>query len=432
MLVIKGFAQHIKFTNNQKEVINPFGEISNHALTYAKDVGHYAFDDNNDITLHTFSTKLNGNYQELSLAQKNHLFSVINWVYEKVLTRTRLYQDELGNNLITRFAATFENIKVGEIVDNDGYYCPEWVSFNFKNPAASLVRIFFSDQAFRRRFDEFEVLAVPAIANVDDFLKTPKEVKAKIDAETIETFSDRIEKVRGKKPDTVTRLLSFDWIDRTDPTNKIKTSWATIIYGGAGDNIDAQKEALANYILANSQSNRDVWKEVFPDIFKRTEFTFVPQWNKYAIPNRSIVEGIYSPVVQVTNLATTLKPYFHEYTQTHVNAQIATMSHTYRSLSLVVCSNHENRDRKFKITDVYPDYIAVNSLSQDWNRMSEATRDWSEILSELIIHAESMTEYTEIPEGYYRLKRNGKIYIGRAVDNIQYLVACKANFTPAT
>lgn len=45
MKVIKGFASHIKFTNNVKDSVHPIGEISAYSLTYAKDRGIYGKDE---------------------------------------------------------------------------------------------------------------------------------------------------------------------------------------------------------------------------------------------------------------------------------------------------------------------------------------------------------------------------------------------------
>jgi len=115
------------------------------------------------------------------------------------------------------------------------------------------------------------------------------------------------------------------------------------------------------------------------------------------------------------------------YSDTHINSYSEIIAHHYKCLGLAVVGGAENRDSLYSLTDVYPDYLAVASTSQDFNRMSEASRYFCEDLENMIIIAEKMTKYSDIPSGYTRLIRDGVLYFVKSIGNIHYLVAAKSN-----
>lgn len=427
MKIIKGFATHANFANNKKNIVNTLGELSTHSLTYEMDKGIYHSSIDNRITLYTFKTLEDNDYVELDADWLNHVYTIINYIYGKTLAAKELWSDELLNALITDYSDIAESFKCGAIVKDNGYYCPEWISWKRKNVESS-IKIWFSDDSFRRRYDDYSIIVVPALEPVDVFFKTKKEVQSLLEAQTPTKYTERVEKTRNNKPCTVSRVFEATWHNKLDQTETLNTIWTVLIYGIAGNNIDSIKDAISNHIISNSTHNRDEWKEIFPDIFKRTEFIFVPRWDMYAIPNRTTVQGIYSPVVQIDGLVEYAKPFMSDYSDQCITKYLSVFPHTYRSITSIVCGNEENRDNLYKITDVYPDYIAENSLSQDFNRMSEKTRNWAEKISEMIIISENMTDYSDIPDNMNKMFRNGKLYLTQSIENVQYLVAAKCNF----
>ena len=117
------------------------------------------------------------------------------------------------------------------------------------------------------------------------------------------------------------------------------------------------------------------------------------------------------------------------YQGAHINSYGQGVAHPYKSLQLLVVGGPDNRDAKYKFTDKFPDYINVSSQSPDFGRMDTYTKEFLLQLESQILLAEVATEFSSIPQGYSRTKRDGKLFLVRSYDNINYLVATKSNFT---
>lgn len=433
MYVFKGFASHDLFAINEVGVVSAIGEISNQSLTYSREIGYYASDAAPKINLISFLSALDSTQQALDTTLKEHVMLVAKWVYDKTIaTSGQVFADEVLNGLLTAFQTDASNFECGEIVAGSGdKYIPEWVSWKHKtfNGGDNFIKVWFADDSFRRKYDEFKIIVVPPMDNLNDFFKTGSEVEALLKARTLPETMEKIQTAKGGYPESVLRAELFDYIDPLNSSRKVPSQWSLLIYGAAGDNIDSVKDALAEYILANSTHTRDEWKVILPDIFRRTEFVICPHWDEYAIPNRTQAVGIYSPIVNLNRAAALLKQVAVGYPSAHIDAHITTLAHQYKSLMMTAVGGIENRDNLYEIDQVFPDFIAVSSTSQDFNRMGIATRAWAELLSQMLIVAEDMTEFSDIPAGMTRMKRTGILYLVKSYQNIHYLVAAKQNIS---
>jgi hypothetical protein len=204
-----------------------------------------------------------------------------------------------------------------------------------------------------------------------------------------------------------------------------------LIYGAAGDNVDSIKDALMAHILANSTHSQAEWTAIFPDIFKRTEFIILPLWDQYAIPNRNLATGIYSPQVDLAAVVAKMKTYATQYPEAHIDTHLTMFTHPYRSLALLSIGSPDNRNEKYKLREIFSDLISVASTSVDFNRMAESTQEWAYELERMLYVAESMSEFTTVPTGMQKIKRNGILYLAKSYLNINYLVVAKENLTEA-
>lgn len=429
MFALKGFAVHSQFANNALGVVNAIGEISTYSLTFSKEKKIYVTDDHKPITLITFLLNQDGQDVELTPTQRDEYFAIIDWMYQKTLTTGgTMYPDEILNELITTFATTSEDFKCGEIVSDGHYQIPQWLSWRSKATPDSYIRIWFVNEAFDAQYDEYEIVVVPPIDNVDDFFKSMSEVDALLKARTPSQSMDIIQDAKQGQPETILRAESYTWHNPIATAQTLAgTVWTVLIYGPAGNNIDSIKDALQKHILSHSTHTRDEWVVVFPDIFKRTEFILVPFWDHYALPNRLPVAGIYSPIANLIRSQAQIQLYAPDYPAAHINTHAAVMGHPYKSLALGSIGSIENRDNQYELLDVFPDWIAVSSTSQDFNRMSAHTRAWAELLFEMLLIAETMGPFTDIPRNYTRVVRQGLLYLVRTYDNIHYLVLAKTS-----
>ncbi len=425
--VLKGFSQHSSFVSNRKGIVNPVGELSAYSLTFSRDSGYYTTAAYPNVGLTTFTTKEDGVYKEPNSVLIDRVNDISNWLYQNTLhTSGELFSDQISMQLYDYQPNLIVDLQVGEMVTDGQFWMPAWVSWN-DIETETYVRIWYADDAFRRQFDDYEIIICPPYANLNDFFQPGSVVESQINAITAPILFQMVDAARNKLPETILRSEPFEYKDPINVTRTVIVQWGILIYGPAGNNIDSIKLAIIEYIAAHSDAPQSDWKKIFPDIYARTEFTIVPDWWTYAIPERTTQAGIYSPLLSLARAAELMATYAPTYTELHRSQYTTTIDFPYKSAAMIMCSCNENRDQKFLLTDYFPDYISVASTSPDFNRMSGITRGFSELIATMLIGAETMDEYNIIPNGMTRLKRDGKLYLVATYRSVNYLMVAKSN-----
>jgi hypothetical protein len=423
--------------SNVPGVNSPIGEVSAYGLSFSREVGTYEDPTIAGFTLYNFKSATDGQTGatiQMPGALVNSAIGLIQFLVNNVTGQSgQVFADELLADLVDYGAThSINNISLGEVKQFDQVWAPEWIKFkrdslqigsdtNVDNENT----IWLSNEAFETQYDEYQIVVVPPIDNLDLFFGTGTSVLNMIHAITTPQIIDRIQLYKGGYPSTVDRSDEYDYINALNSAQTVKVNWPVIIYGPAGNNIDAIKDALIEYILAHSSHNRNDWSAIFPDIFKRTEFVIAPLWHKYAIENRTQAAGVYSPVATLVEMDIFVKKLAPEYPTQHVSSNAQTVGWPYRSLNLAIVGGPDNREQKFKFSDIFPDYINVSSTSTDFNRMDPATVTWALAVADMIIRAETMNKYTVMPQGLMKMERDGILYIVKTFNNIQFLVATK-------
>lgn len=436
MYTIKGFAGYATLANNTPGILNPIGEISTYSLTFTTEKGIYT---NNTIDPHlaaiTFTEMQDGTQIAMDVPTQTRTLTILAWIYNYCFTHGgQIYIDELLNALIAQFASTASNFNAGSTVITDGkYWAPEWVSWSDNAIASSTIKFWFGDDSFRHKFDDYNIVVVPPITPIDQFMTlNGQDVDALIKTLTVTEMQDSIQAAKNGNPETITRTYTFNYVDPANSSHLVPTNWSVLIYGPMGDNIDSIKDALVDYIMANTAYTKAQWTAIFPDIFKRTEFIILPRWDQYAIPNRVIEAGIYSPIMNLVEMRSSMTPFASDYPSAHIDAHMGAMGHYYKSLAVGMIGSIENKDNLYELQQVYPDYISVNTESTDFNRMSADTRGFSLMLYNGIIAAEAASTYSDVPVGMTKVTRNNMLFVVQTYDNIHWLVAAKSNFPAQT
>lgn len=427
MYTLKGFIVIGTLADNSVGAVAPLGELSPRGYTYAKEKGQYTDPAYGDITLVSFKSDLDGSliavpsdYSQLSL-------QIAKWIYDQAengqITDDR---DQFITELTAAFNGDVTDWLVGEMKTNGTIWMPDSVAFDVAGTGEdNRVRLWFSNETFTNLYDEYEIVVVPPVENIDVLLSDYNSVEAAVNTPNQTDITNRIQLAREDYPETVLRTVAYEWVDAGNEAYVLQTYWNVLIYGGAGNNIDLIKQAIIEYILENSSSDEDAWKEVIPDLFTSTEFIIAPFWNDYAIPNMTVEAGIYSPSIQVNNIAPYAVYASEGYPSGHVNTVMTVSQTSYKSLAFVAIGGPDNRDGVVRFRDRFPDYTAIPTNSIDFNRMSPSTQDWILQLIEMIEIAEDMTEQSDIPIGMDRVTRGDKMYLSASFDNILYLVLSK-------
>lgn len=425
--ILRGFISYPALIDNDIGVVAPLGELSKHAATYTRETGIYKSALYQGVTLYSFDSRIEGEgpipvphaYQQVVLEFARHLYDESvegRYSDDANLAQTRLEHD---------FSDSIQDLVLGNMVTNGDIWLPEWVSFRLQGQD-NFIRLWFSDDAFRRQYGQYEYAFVPPVENLDDLHGTLTQVKAALSQRTYQHVTEAIEKERGDYPYTRLMARQFAWVGADE---ELLTDWTVLVYGEAGADLDRIRVALGDWIVANSSYSREEWLEILPDIFAPTEFIITPLWHRYAIPNKSVQAGIHSPLVDLRHieniLSKTLVGVGYEPQQRFENTVITT--HPYKSLALLVTGSAANRDGLFRLNDHYDDYIHVSQQNPDFARMSPRTQEWIRKLSEMLFIAETLTSTTLLPTGYYRIERGGVVYLGIDIDGIMFMVVARAS-----
>jgi hypothetical protein len=432
MFALKGFISSAAFVDNNPGVTAKIGELSTQSATYSLHKGQYTSASIKDLTLTSFLSEQDGVRMAVPVELVTHVLTIAQYVFNKTLTSSgEIYADELLQDLLSKFAANANTFACGEIITDGHYYVPEWLSWlpvNVGSVAAGEVRIWFVDDSFKLQYDEYEIVVVPPIDNLDNFFKTGEEVQQMLAAITQADMAKRMQAAKNEQPETLFDAVMYNYVDRYNAANQYASYWGILGYGAASNNVDFQRDALTEFILANSTYSRDDWTKIFPDIFKRTEVIMVPSWYQSAVPDREVQAGIYSPVMKLTDSLAKLKGLVPSYPADHINSHAATMGHPYKSLSIMTVGGPDNRSELFEIIQLFPDYISVGTNSTDFNRMAQTTKDWLNMIADMLPVAEAMSAFSSIPLGMSRTTRDGVLYLVKSFNNINYLIAAKSNF----
>ena len=433
MYILKAFACNEQYYNNVPGTISNIGQLSTQSLTYSRNTGNYASDTNPNVELVTFTSNLDSATYTPTQDLITSIVNIVSFIYQKATPiAVQLFSDILLQNLLTQFASVANNFECGAIINNGSFNMPEWVSWTITDNAAigvsNSIKIWFSDTSFQAQFDDFQIVVIPPFSPVDQFYSGTNNIKALLTANTPTVLMENIQTAKNNNPETIIVGTEYNFVDQSVGGVPIPTTWYAVIYGIAGNTIDNIQNAIINYILSNTTNTQASWTTIFPTIFKRTEFIIVPNWDQYAIPNKTLAAGIYSPSISVVNALKLLTNTIPAYPVSHINANADIVAQPYKSLCLATIGNPDNINDIYNVSGMFPDYIDIPSTSLDFSRMSQTTQDFANMLVSMLIIAETMSEYTTVPNTMGKVTRNNILYLVNKFNNIDYLVAAKANF----
>lgn len=430
MYLFKGFVAIDTLISNVPNVTAPIGEISTYSMTFSRDKLVYNNAVNRALTIYSFNSNssITGNLPVPTVIQ-NKGFEILNWIYNRQINRNVVEtKDDFLTALINQFLPTCDNLSIGDLVlAVDGHQFPEYITWKNRDYTTenNLNKVWFSDSAFRQQYDSYEIVVVPPIDVVEAFYQSSSQVATLINSRSYSRTLEKIQIARNNSPETILAAMSYDYVDPLNANTIIPTNWSVLIYGPAGNNTDVLKQSIRDYILSNSIHTAEEWKIRLPDIFKRTEFVLFPRWFNYAIPNLNLQSGIYSPIINLTKEILYIQDVLPDYPVSHIEAHATVMPNPYKCLAITVIGGFENRGDLFEITQIYPDILNVSTTSVDFNRMSTNTKGLLNLISNMLPIAEVMTEFSDIPIGFRKVKRFNVLYLATTYLNFEYLIASK-------
>lgn len=424
--------------DNEPGVTSALGELSNYSKTFSKEIGHYSDSEFPNVDLMSYVSRSIVNDVSTNIKvpsdQQRQLMVICNWMYSQCVSG--LFDNNVGSftsAILTEFSAEIDSFECGDMVQADtNLWLPEWISYTLRTHSDdNVVKVWFSDASFRLQYDEYELVVVPPIDTIDDLFQEPAIVKVLLDQYSFSERLERIETAKESNPETKVRNVEYDWTNPSKPEIQLGTNWSIIIYGPAGDNIDAIKVAISNWILENSAHVKEDWIDWIPDVFKSTEYIIIPVWDNFSIPNETLVTGLYSPTIglgDLNRLITTAKSEVLDYPDAHVDSYIEYTVANHRSIGFLAVGSPENRDSIYTFKERWEDYFVVPTSMPDFGRMSPDTQNFIILLGRLLSVADRATEFSEIPSDMTKLVRGDVLYITKSFNDVQYVVMTRASF----
>lgn len=444
---LKGFVTIKSLIDNAVGQTSILGEASTYSLTFTKERGEYSNALYPNFSLVSVSSKDTSGAVVVNTTVADHVLDVVNHTYAYAFSASaQIFADQLLLNLVAAYGTQATNFECGPIINGGTIWLPEWMSWKTTAADPESIKIWFSDEAFKAQFDEFAITVISPMArivggnvvdNLDNFFMSPADVAIRINGRSASETTDIIQQLKDMNPETIIRTDTYNYSNPVLPAFIVPTNWTVLIYGAAGDNPDSVKDAIVEYVLANSTHTIDEWKVILPELFRRTEFVFFPRWDIYAIPNSQVIAGIHRPLVKLNDSFTFVESKLPEYmaiAPTHIRQYLTSFTHVFKSIGVLCIGGFDNTplptNLRRVLWDEFPDYIMVGTSSPDFGRMTQRTQEFSVMLSNLIISAETVTQYSAIPAGMRKVTRDGVIYMVQRYENVQYMVAGKVNYPP--
>jgi len=439
MYDIKGFYSIGALANNTQGQTALFGELSESALTFSRNKGQYANSSSPNVELITFETKtdVESNFI-LNQNTSTQVLAVGEWVYQQHIAGS------IPNNtnkaaFITSLSTQFpviNNVVIGQILPGSSASrnMPDYVRYVVEvDSILYRVQVWFSNISFVTQYQGYTIFAIPPVDNLDTLNSNSATVNVALQSRTTANMVTLINAAVGNYPYTSLQTYQLNWNDPNDPAvNQIPTTWTLIIYGQAGVDSDAIKNAIREYIENNSTLTH--WNLIYPELFSENEFTIIPLWDVQAIPQNAVATGIYRTLRKVSDLK--------ELARKHIpNGYVLSASISqflddnlevgqlpYQGISFTGIGNPNNNAGITTLSNLYPDLINVATTSTDFARMVNATQQFVIKLIGAIEAARVYNSTQLVPAGYTKAVSAGRVYLVFTHNNYNYLVLTRLTY----
>lgn len=430
MYNLKGFIEYSTLIDNTPGVVSTLGELSSNSRTYSQDKTSY----NSASVPGTSLVAFHSVEDEVPVTVPTTVWSEILTISAFMLNQAMagIYTPSsaiTAQSLTAEFDGVIADLEVGDMVHDGSYYLPGWISFSLVAEPDTTVKLWFADQIFAAQYPEYLIKVVFPFEDIDRFFEDPLVVQDLLAQYNIEDQMNKIQQQRGDYPYTELKGMRYDYHDPQDDSFTRPSYWNVLVYGRAGNNPDIIKQVIIDAVLEVSEHTREEWAEILPDLFITTEFVFIPMWDKISVPNLGVNGALYSPSIKASDALVRMQAGVRGpmYTSGWISGNYEITNHIYKSLTLGVVANPDNRDGMISFADLFSDYILVTNDSDDFNRVSVYTQEMMVRLDSLVRIAEAYDINYSIPTGYSRIIRDDRTYIAVSYDNITYLMMVKEN-----
>lgn len=425
--------------NGADGVIAQFGEMSTYVKTFTRDMKNYAnpasYPGVELIT--TKSINDNGGSMTPPTDVQNVLLALGNWIFNQynasaIPTNINkgLFIQSIKDEIPQLTSVSINEIILGNIA---GKNMPDNISFTVThNQIEYNCKFWFSDSRMRTQYEDYQIFVIPPIANIEELTGSVTVVENLLDNVSTGDVVRRLQDIQVKHPATSTPVLTLTWHDQNNPAVTLKTDWYAVVYGQAGLDLDALKNAIRDEINRTSANTK--WNVIYPELYSENEFVVVPMWDNVAQPENAASADAYASYARFGELSDILSARLPVgYGQmTTLASYIANNGYIfaaqYRTLLALIIGNPSNAGNIFNIEQQYKDYRSLNTDSSDFIRMEVTTREWVLKINEALEYARTLLPSDAVPAGYTKLMRGSRLFLTFEMHGFYYLVLTKYSY----
>lgn len=444
MYTFNAFVKIPELANNNINMVAPFGELSVKAETFSKDIRHISDKTQYpgiEIVSFNLYDKTSTPMSEVPEKLANQSLKLANFLYTQYSNNAiplKQSKQSLTNGIIAEFP-DLRHILIGDILESGspGKRLIDYIKFNYTaDDKEYKCTLWFSDKAFRNQYPLYEIHVIPPVGEIDRLNAVPALAMEANESVTIEFAINRINAVTREHPNTATQVFNLQWNDPEGSSTKFMTRWTVVIWGQAGNDRDAIKAAIRDYIASNTQF--DNWPVIFPDLYSDSEFMIMPFWDKTAAPKDAYDDGLYSSVTTMYDINQQIERLIpvsygnYQTIESHKNKNLAIAGTAYRHMNMMILGSPHNKEGKVNFRDMFHDYMAVSSDKADFARMSSKTQDWVLKLLEVMELARDWSPGTELSTDFTLATKASRDYIGFDFDGFTYFVLTRFGYLKET
>jgi hypothetical protein len=281
--------------------------------------------------------------------------------------------------------------------------------------------VYLTDGAITQFYKEHEIIVVPPCVNIDDLMVNSSLLKVAVETGNDQGFFNglsysaptyiakrRVSRVSGESVETV--LFSL------------------LVYGESGNNGELQREAIVDYITANTKLPLSGWKQVYPSLWTSRINVVIPDWWSVAIQPTAMRDIIYSCGRNNPEVNALVSQYLPQADMSK-DSYRSTFPMPYKGIEVTVV--YPTLTEVGKLSDFhydYPDYISVGPMEREFSYMSSKTKGVALFLLKAVELAEDISKKRTNPDkwlNFYVTEKRGATFVVGTWDNSTWEVLAK-------
>jgi len=424
------FAEIAKLHNSK--AVSPIGELSVRARTFEVDPDVFSLDASTEVVLYNFAAIKDNTPTTLPKDLATRQLNIADWLYQQALNGN-LTQSRADCMALLKatFTSGIEFTAVGDMVTNGSIWLPSVVKGNHLVTASGSTQtdsqsfvLWFADAYFQDQYPTATYMIVHPVPITEiDSLYTMnfQQLQARLDLETPDVIAEREHEIADNSPYTLRSVSGFNVYDLINVPSFVKAYWRILTRGNYVE--DSVLEQIRKEILANSKYTEEQWGEKIPDLFNPNEFYGIIRFDRLGLLNKTNNTSTLSPIVDHETEFKFVDVYLTPNMSTdHVIKSTQSIPSLYKSLQYSMTAKVNNRDGFQKMSDILTDYQLIDSKDPDFGLISADTRKYLLEIENLLAAAEVVTEFSLPPQGITTVRRFGKLWVTKKVNQIKYML----------